>query len=258
MKDGKMKRFQNKVVLITGAARGMGAAHVKAFIEEGAKVVFTDILKEEGENLEKELGTNAKFYHHDVTKYDHWVEVVRAAEKKFGPINVLINNAGIGSRKPILEMSEEEYRKVIDVNQVSVFLGMKSVLPSMLKTENGSIVNVSSIAGLQGSASGSVAYDSSKFAVRGMTKSIALEMAKTGIRVNSVHPGIILTPLIMTEGNEPVLKESIRDFIERVPMQRAAKSEEVTKLILFLASDDSSYSTGSEFVIDGGVTASRY
>lgn len=253
-----MARLDGKVAVITGAARGQGAAHARAFIEEGAKVVVTDILVEEGNRLVEELGPNATFYSHDVTSFAQWMAMVSYAEDTFGPVNILVNNAGIGFKKSILDMTEEEYRRVIDINQVSVFLGMKTVLPSMLKTENGSIINVSSIAGLLGSKDGSVAYDASKFAVRGMTKSIALEMAHTGIRVNSVHPGIIFTPMVMTNDENPTVVDSIDKLLHHVPMQRGATPEEVTKLILFLASDDSSYSTGSEFVIDGGLTANRY
>lgn len=253
-----MKRFDGKVVMVTGAARGQGAAHVRAFVEEGAKVAFTDILVDDGEKLARELGENVEFYNHDVTEFTQWETIVQDVERKFGPIHVLVNNAGIGFKKNILDMTEEEYRNVIDVNQVSVFLGMKAVLPSMLKTENGSIVNVSSIAGLQGSKEGSVAYDASKFAVRGMTKSIALEMAHMGIRVNSIHPGIILTPMVMTDDEQPIVRESIDKLLAHVPMKRGATSEEVAKLVLFLASDDASYSTGSEFTLDGGVTANRY
>lgn len=253
-----MARLDGKVAIITGAARGQGAAHARAFIEEGAKVVVTDILVDEGKKLVEELGPNAKFYSHDVTSFSQWVALVSYVEDIFGPINILVNNAGIGFKQSILDMTEESYRKVIDINQVSVFLGMKAVLPSMLKTANGSIINVSSIAGLLGSKDGSVAYDASKFAVRGMTKSIALEMAHTGIRVNSVHPGIIFTPMVMTKDENPTVVDSIGKLLPHVPMQRGATPEEVTKLILFLASDDSSYSTGSEFVIDGGLTANRY
>jgi len=253
-----MARLDGKVAIITGAARGQGAAHARAFIEEGAKVVVTDILVEEGNKLVEELGSNATFFSHDVTSFAQWMAMVSYAEDTFGPVNILVNNAGIGFKKSILDMTEEEYRRVIDINQVSVFLGMKTVLPSMLKTENGSIINVSSIAGLLGSKDGSVAYDASKFAVRGMTKSIALEMAHTGIRVNSVHPGIIFTPMVMTNDENPTVVDSIDKLLHHVPMQRGATPEEVTKLILFLASDDSSYSTGSEFVIDGGLTANRY
>lgn len=254
----KVGKLDGKVAIITGAARGQGAAHARAFIEEGAKVAITDILLEEGYNIARELGPNAKFYSHDVTKLDQWNEIVSDVELTFGPVNILVNNAGIGFKKSILEMTEEEYRKIIDVNQVGVFLGMKSVLPSMIKTGNGSIVNISSIAGLLGSKDGSVAYDASKFAVRGMTKSIALEMAHMGIRVNSVHPGIVFTPMVMTNNEVPTVSESIEKLLPYVPMKRGANAEEITKLVLFLASDESSYSTGSEFVIDGGLTANRY
>ena len=253
-----MGRLDGKVAIITGGARGLGATHARVFINEGAKVAITDILIEEGNKLAEELGPYATFYPHDVTKLVQWEAIVADVEKTFGPVNILVNNAGIGFKKSILDMTEQEYRKVIDVNQVSVFLGMKTVLPSMLKTKNGSIVNISSIAGLLGSKDGSVAYDASKFAVRGMTKSIALELAHTGIRVNSVHPGIIFTPMTLTNDEKPHVVESIGKLLTHVPMQRGAAPDEVTKLVLFLASDDSSYSTGSEFVIDGGLTANRY
>lgn len=253
-----MRKLEGKVAIITGAARGQGAAHARAFIEEGAKVAITDILVEEGEQLVKELGENCRFYAHDVTKFTDWEQIVADVEDTFGSIHILVNNAGIGFKKSILHMSEADYRKIMDVNQVSVFLGMKAVIPSMLKSNSGSIVNISSIAGLLGSKDGSVAYDASKFAVTGMTKSIALEMAHTGIRVNSVHPGIIMTPMVMTKDENPTVVESIGKLLNHVPMQRGATPEEVTKLVLFLASDDSSYSTGAEFVIDGGLTANRY
>ncbi|MGE7778856.1 SDR family NAD(P)-dependent oxidoreductase [Peribacillus sp. NPDC097264] len=253
-----MGRLEGKVAIITGGARGQGATHARVFINEGAMVAITDILIEEGKKLAEELGPNAKFYPHDVTKLIEWQTIISDVEETFGHVNILVNNAGIGFKKSILDMTEKEYRKVIDVNQVSVFLGMKTVLPSMLKTTNGSIVNVSSIAGLLGSKDGSVAYDASKFAVRGMTKSIALELAHKGVRVNSVHPGIIFTPMTLTNDEKPHVVESIGKLLTHVPMQRGATPDEVTKLVLFLASDDSSYSTGSEFVIDGGLTANRY
>lgn len=254
----EMGKLDGKIAIITGAARGMGAAHARAFIAEGAKVAITDILAEEGEQLAQELGENCKFYTHDVTSFVQWEAIVADVENIFGPVNILVNNAGIGFKKSILDMSEEDYRKIIDVNQISVFLGMKAVIPSMLKINSGSIVNISSIAGLLGSKDGSVAYDASKFAVTGMTKSIGLEMAHTGIRVNSVHPGIIMTPMVMTKDENPTVSESISKLLPHVPMQRGATPDEVTKLVLFLASDDSSYSTGAEFVIDGGLTANRY
>ncbi len=246
-----MGKFDGKVVLVTGGSRGMGAAHARAFVEEGAKVAITDILAEEGKKLSAELGGNAKFYRHDVTVREEWEAIVPDVEKKFGPINILVNNAGVSVQKPILDMSEEEYRRIIDINQVSVFLGMKTVLPSMLKTRDGSIINISSLAGYRGTSYGSVAYSASKFAVRGMTKAVALEMAAKGIRVNSVHPGLILTPMTVQKGSE----EIIDHLSKSIPMQRAAKPEEVTRAVLFLASSDASFITGSEFVVDGGQLA---
>ncbi|NYE07921.1 3alpha(or 20beta)-hydroxysteroid dehydrogenase [Bacillus niacini] len=246
-----MGKFDGKVVLITGGARGMGAAHAQAFVKEGAKVAISDILVEEGEKLAAELGEQVKFYQHDVTNQAEWEAVVDDIENTFGPIHVLVNNAGIVLMKSILDMLEEEYRKVIDINQVSVFLGMKSVLPSMLKTKDGSIINISSLAGFRGSSHGSVAYSASKFALRGMTKAVALEMAREGIRVNTVHPGLILTPMTVQKGAE----EIIEHLSKEIPMQRAAQPEEVTKLVMFLASSDSSFSTGSEYILDGGQLA---
>lgn len=243
-----MNRLEGKVALITGGARGMGATHATRFVEEGAKVVITDILEDEGKALADQLGEKALFVKHDVTKAEDWQNAVEQAEEAFGPINILVNNAGISVNKQIWDMSEEEYRRIVDINQVSVFLGMKHVLPSMQKGENGSIVNISSINGLVG---GAIGYTDTKFAVRGMTKAVALSLAATGIRVNSVHPGVIETPMI-SQGDS---KEAIQQFAKFIPMQRIAKPEELSNLVLFLASDESSYSTGSEFVADGGLTA---
>lgn len=245
-----MGRLDNKVAIVTGGSRGMGASHVRKFIEEGAKVVFTDILVDEGEALEKELGSNAKFVEHDVTNEEQWKKVVETAEETFGPVNVLVNNAGIAPNNSIENTSLEEYRKVIDINQVGVFLGMKTAIPSMKKVDRGSIVNISSLSGLI-SGPDQIAYVASKFAVRGMTKSAALELGKYNIRANSVHPGIIETPMTMNEEVEAVLEE----IAKSIPLQRTAKPEEVTNLVLFLASDESSYSTGAEFIIDGGLFA---
>ncbi|SDI41387.1 glucose 1-dehydrogenase [Natribacillus halophilus] len=247
-----MGRLDNKIAIITGGSRGQGASHVTKFVEEGAKVVFSDILVEEGEALAKTLGENAKFIKHDVTNADDWQRVVEETEATFGPVNILVNNAGVVLTKSIADLSEEEYRKVVDINQVSVFLGMKTALPSMKKTDKASIINVSSINGLRGAA-GNSAYTSSKFAVRGITKDAALEFAEHGIRVNSVHPGIIQTPMIEVEG----AKDLVAQMAESVPLKRNGVSEEVSNMILFLASDESSYSTGSEFIIDGGITASN-
>lgn len=243
-----MGRLSGKVAIITGGARGMGASHVRMFVKEGAKVVFTDILEEEGQALVSELGENVKFVRHDVTKASDWEQVVTEAETTFGPVHVLVNNAGITMNKAISETTEEDYRRIVDINQVSVFLGMKAVLPSMRKTEGGSIVNVSSLNGLVG---GAIGYTDTKFAVRGMTKAAALEFANYGIRVNSVHPGAVATPMIIQEDT----KAAVEAWAKTLPMKRFAQPEEVSNLVVYLASDESSYSTGSEFVIDGGVAA---
>lgn len=243
-----MRGLSKKVAIITGGARGMGESHVRRFIEEGAKVVFTDINTSAGEALAEELGENAVFVEHDVTDADGWKTVVDQAESAFGPVNVLVNNAGISMSKTIFEMTEAEYRKIIDINQISVFLGIKAVLPSMQKAEGGSIVNISSMNGIVGGAPG---YTDSKFAVRGLTKAAAIQLGGLGIRVNSVHPGVIETPMV-SEGDAV---EQIREFAKQIPMKRTAQSEEVTNMVAFLASDEASYSTGSEFIIDGGLTA---
>jgi len=243
-----MARLQDKVIIITGAAQGMGETHARLCINEGAKVVLTDISSEKGEALAKELGDNALFVKQDVTKEEDWAHLVQQTKDKFGQIDVLVNNAGITTHKSILDTSIEDYRKILEINQVSVFLGMKAVIPTMTAAKQGSIVNISSINGLVG---GAIGYTDSKFAVRGMTKAAALECAPHGIRVNSIHPGVIATPMI-TQGDT---KDAVEAFAKTIPMKRVAEAEEVSGMVLFLASDDSSYSTGSEFVVDGGLTA---
>ena len=243
-----MERLKNKVAIITGGARGMGASHVRLFVKEGAKVVFTDLNEEAGRILEQEVGPNAKFIKHDVTDSEGWSKVVNQTEEIFGPVNILVNNAGIAANKSILEMTEGEYRKIVDINQVSVFLGIKSVISSMKKVDKASIINISSMNGIIG---GAIGYTDTKFAVRGMTKAAALQLSPFGIRVNSVHPGVIETPMV-TEG---AVGEATKQFAKQIPMRRIAKPEEVSNLVLYLASDESSYSTGSEFIIDGGITA---
>lgn len=243
-----MARLQDKVIIITGAAQGMGETHARLCLAEGAKVVLTDINADKGEALAKELGDNALFIKHDVTNEDDWTQVVKRTEDKFGQIDVLVNNAGITTHKSILDTSVESYRKILEINQVSVFLGTKAVIPSMIEGKQGSIINISSINGLVG---GAIGYTDSKFAVRGMTKAAALECAPHGIRVNSIHPGVIATPMIM-QGDT---KDAVEAFAKSIPMKRVAQPEEVSGIVLFLASDDSSYSTGSEFIVDGGLTA---
>ncbi|MCG7335140.1 glucose 1-dehydrogenase [Sporosarcina sp. ACRSM] len=243
-----MARLDGKIAIITGAAQGMGASHARKFIEEGAKVVLTDLNDEKGNALAAELGENALFVKHNVTSADDWTTVVAETEKTFGPVNVLVNNAGITMAKSILEVTEEEYRRIVEINQVSVFLGMKSVIPSMQKAGGGSIVNISSMNGI---VAGAIGYTDTKFAVRGMTKAAAIEGAHYGIRVNSIHPGVIATPMVVQEDT----KAAVEEFSKHIPLKRVAQPEEVSSLVVYLASDDSSYSTGAEFIVDGGLTA---
>jgi len=247
-----MGRLSGKVAIITGAAQGMGEEHGKAFVREGAKVILTDINADAGQKLADSLGENAIFIQHDVAKEAEWAKVVAEGEVKFGTINVLINNAGVlGKLAPTTEFSESDYRWVVDINQIGVFLGMKAVLPSMIKAGVGSIVNVSSIAGLVAIyGSPNLAYVGTKFAVRGMTKQIAVEYGKNNIRCNSVHPGYIRTPMMAAATDEDG-----GEAAAMIPLARLAACSEVSNLMIFLASDESSFITGTEQVIDGGMTA---
>ncbi|AQS53965.1 3-alpha-(or 20-beta)-hydroxysteroid dehydrogenase [Jeotgalibaca dankookensis] len=243
-----MNRLSEKVAIITGAAQGMGETHARLFLEEGAKVVLTDLNEEKGQALVDELGENAIFVKQNVASEEDWSNVIEKAEEAFGPVNVLVNNAGITMAKNMMDITLEDYRRIVDINQVSVFLGMKAVVPSMKKAGGGSIVNISSMNGL---VAGAVAYTDTKFAVRGMTKAAAINLAPMGIRVNSVHPGVIATPMVVQEDT----KAAVEAFSKQIPLKRVAEPKEVSNMVLFLASDESSYSTGSEFVIDGGITA---
>lgn len=243
-----MGRLENKIAVVTGAAQGMGESHARTMLKEGAKVVITDLNSTKGEALAEELGENVLFVKQDVTKEDDWKKVVSEAESTFGPINILVNNAGISFNKTFEECSLDDYMKIVNINQVSVFLGMKYVQPSIAKANGGSIINISSMNGIVG---GAVGYTDTKFAVRGITKAGALEFAKDNIRVNSIHPGVVETPLV-TEGDS---YEMIKEFAKTIPLGRMAQSQDISDLVLFLASDDSRYSTGSEFIVDGGMTA---
>jgi 3alpha(or 20beta)-hydroxysteroid dehydrogenase len=247
-----MGRLNGKVAIITGAAQGMGASHARKFVEEGAKVVLTDLNQEGGQALADELGENALFVQHDVTNLDSWTNVVEKTVAKFGEINVLVNNAGVlGPISETAELTEEQYLKVCAINQHGVFYGMKSVIPSMLKAGVGSIVNISSIAGVVAIYGyPSLAYVASKFAVRGMTKATAIEYGKNNIRVNSVHPGFIKTPMMAAATDEEG-----GDALSMIPLNRLAEPDEVSNLVLFLASDESSYITASEHLIDAGMSA---
>jgi 3alpha(or 20beta)-hydroxysteroid dehydrogenase len=248
-----MNRLTGKTAIITGAAQGMGAAHARAFVAEGANVILTDISASGGQALARELGPSAMFIEHDVTKLDHWNRVVRDGEAKFGAINVLVNNAGIiGVARTTIEFSEAEFLNVVSVNEIGVFLGMKSVIPAMLRNKIGSIVNISSIAGMIGlSESPNLAYVSTKFAIRGMTKFVATEYGPQKIRVNSVHPGFIKTPMLIAATGG----EHGGGAADVIPLKRMAEPGEVSNLVVFLASDESSFITGAEHVIDGGMIA---
>ena len=247
-----MSRLSGKIAIITGAARGMGASHARLFAKEGARLVLTDMRGAEGAALADELGENALFVEQDVTSAADWKRVVEATETRFGPANILVNNAGIlGTMATTADISEEDYLKVIAVNQHSVYLGMHAVIPSILRAGGGSIVNISSIAGLVANYGfPSLAYVGSKFAVRGMTKAAAVEYGPQGIRVNSVHPGFIMTPMMVEATNEEG-----GDALSMIPLRRIAEPEEVSNLVLFLASDESSYISGAEHVIDAAMTA---
>jgi 3alpha(or 20beta)-hydroxysteroid dehydrogenase len=245
-----MGRLDGKVAIVTGGARGQGGAEAALFRAEGAEVVITDVLRDVGGRHAAEIG--ATFLAHDVRSEEEWAEVVWATLDRHGRVDVLVNNAGIFQRAKLVDTDLETYRRIIDVNQVGVFLGMKAVAPVMIEQRSGSIVNISSVAGLRG-APGGFAYGASKFAVTGMTKSAAGELARHGVRVNSIHPGMIETDMMteVTGGNA----ERHDRFARAVPLKRPAEPEEVARLALFLAADESAYCTGSEFVIDGGMTA---
>lgn len=247
-----MNRLEGKVALITGAARGMGESHARRFVAEGAKVILTDRSEAAGTALAKELGKNALFLSHDVTDATQWADVVTRGEDAFGAISILVNNAGIlGPIAQTAELAEADYLAVCAVNQHSVFLGMRATLPSMLRAGKGSIVNISSIAGMAANYGfPSLAYVASKFAVRGMTKATAMEYGRHNIRVNSVHPGFIMTPM-MIEATD----EGGGDALAQIPLGRIADPSEVTNVVLFLASDESSYVTGAEHLVDAGMLA---
>ncbi|MDF1832331.1 MAG: glucose 1-dehydrogenase [Porticoccaceae bacterium] len=246
-----MSNLKGKVALITGAARGQGAAEARLFAARGAKVVITDVLDQEGKQVAADIGDAALYIHLDVTDENSWAAAVKETVAHFGKLNVLVNNAGIVQVKPLIDTSVADYMKVIEINQLGVFLGMRSVAGAMKDAGSGSIINISSIDGLIGMSGGS-AYCASKFAVRGMTKVAAMELGPDNIRVNSIHPGGIHTPMITQAG----MDESVMtDIFSKVPLGRVGQPEEMATLAAYLASDDSSYSTGSEFIADGGLTS---
>ncbi|MQY02913.1 glucose 1-dehydrogenase [Actinomadura macrotermitis] len=247
-----MGQLDGKVALITGGARGMGKAHVRRFVAEGAKVVFGDVLEEEGGKLAADLGDDVRFVRMDVTDPADWQRAVDTAVEAFGALHVLVNNAGIIRHKTIEEMTLDECRRVIEVNLIGQWLGVKTVTPALRAAGGGSIVNVSSTEGFIG-ASGLAAYSASKFGVRGLTKAAARELGPYGIRVNSIHPGGVLTSMSLQEDVVAATADSADAFMKALPLGRMGKTREVTGLVAFLASDDSSYCTGSEVLVDGGM-----
>ncbi|MFJ8601891.1 SDR family NAD(P)-dependent oxidoreductase [Streptomyces shenzhenensis] len=248
-----MGRVQGKVTIITGAARGQGESHSRLFASEGAAVLMTDVLDEAGEAVAEELrgaGHDVHFTHLDVTSEAGWLAVVAEAERRWGRVDILLNNAGIvGSMLPADTEDLAAWTKVTAINQQGVYLGIKHVVPAMRRAGGGSIVNTCSINGSVGAA-GSFSYQASKGAVRMMTRAAALEYVSDGIRVNAVSPGLVMTPMAEEEG-----EESNRAFAAATPMQRGARPEEVSYGVLFLASDEASYITGTDLFIDGGYTA---
>jgi 3alpha(or 20beta)-hydroxysteroid dehydrogenase len=244
-------RLDGKVALITGGSRGMGAATARRFVAEGARVVLGDVLDDDGKALADVLGESARYLHHDVTSEDDWAAAIGTTEREFGQLDVLVNNAGILRFASIEEQTLDELRLILDINLIGTFLGMRAAIPAMRRAGGGSIVNLSSTEGL-GATVLCGAYTASKFGVRGITKVAALEYGREKIRVNSVHPGGIDTPM-----TREVMDDQGRKYVAgKVALKRMGTADDVASLITFLASDDSAYCTGAEFVVDGGATAS--
>ena len=243
-----MGRLENKIALITGAARGQGAAEAARFIEEGATVVLTDVLDDLGRQTAAELGERASYLHLDVSGPDQWQCVVDQVIADHGRLDVLVNNAGIFEVVDMENTSLDLWDTMVAINQTGVFLGMQTAARPMKEAGSGSIINISSVAGLSGTPI-CHAYGATKWAVRGMTKSAAMELAPHGVRVNSVHPGIIDTEMLQSFGG------NIETIEQRIPLGRVAEATEVAEVVLFLASDEASYCTGHEFVVDGAMVA---
>ena len=249
-----MGELDGKVAIISGAARGQGAATAKLFVAQGARVVIGDVLDDVGKELADSLGSAAVYRHLDVSSEDDWANVVNETVEAWGGIDILVNNAGILRFAALPDMPLEDYLRIVNVNQVGTFLGMRAVSKPMMAAGKGSIVNISSVEGLAGMPY-LTAYTSTKFAIRGMTKVAALELGPKGIRVNSVHPGMIETDMVKdAAGGHDV---DLSPAAKRIALRRMGQSEDIAEVVLFLASDRSSYVTGAELAADGGATATH-
>jgi 3alpha(or 20beta)-hydroxysteroid dehydrogenase len=250
-----MGSLDGRTIIVTGAASGQGEAEAKLFVEEGARVVVADVNDNGGQRVASEIGPHAVFAHLDVAEPEHWERVVALADSKFGPVRGLVNNAAInsldGGPVPFEDVELSEFRRVLDVNLVGQFIGIKAVLPSMKKAGGGAIVNVSSTAGFRATW-GLGSYTTSKFGIRGMTKGWAIELGQYNIRVNSLHPGGVDTPMRAASGRSP---EFLAMLDKKRAVGRVGQPIEIARLALFLVSDASSYSTGAEFLADGGMLA---
>ncbi|MDR3419369.1 MAG: glucose 1-dehydrogenase [Nevskia sp.] len=249
-----MARLQGKVAIVTGGARGMGAATSRLFAAEGARVVIADVLESEGAALAQEIGADAVFQRHDVSDEASWQVTVRRALDSFGGVDVLINNAGVLLFKTLLDTTKADFERVLGINLMGSFLGIKAVAPHMVERGRGSIVNVSSVDGMK-AANGIGAYASSKWGLRGLTRAAAMEFGHKGVRVNSIHPGGIDTAMGNPYGES---RAEVNKRYTMVPLQRVGEPAEVAKTSLFLASDDSSYLCGAEIAVDGGMLAGFY
>ena len=249
-----MGRLDNKVVLITGGARGLGAATSEVMLAEGATVVLSDVRPDEGKTQADRLGERATFVEHDVTSEEGWNTVVAGVVADHGRLDGLVNCAGVLTIAPLVKSTAEEFQRVTAVNQFGVYLGMRAVLPTMIEAGSGSIVNISSIDGVGGMPYEAI-YCATKHAVIGLTRSVAMEVAALGIRVNAVCPGLMPTPMVMEADLSALGDVDLSGIVDQIPMKRPAEVAEVAKAVAFLASDDASYITGVELLVDGGWNA---